>query len=79
MSDAKSPSRPIAQSPRSAAMRLDIMPERPCVPVGEVISLPVLLRLLSPAYCHNCSSVRPCSPPPQRLCRSLGSSTLPSW
>ena len=52
MSDAKSPSRPIAQSPSNAAMRLDIIPERPCVPVGEVTSLPVLARLLSPAYCQ---------------------------
>jgi Ca-activated chloride channel family protein len=29
-------------------MRLDIMPERPCVPVGQVTSLPVLLRLTAP-------------------------------
>lgn len=29
-------------------MRVDIMPERPCLPVGEVASLPVLLRLTAP-------------------------------
>jgi Ca-activated chloride channel family protein len=29
-------------------MRLDIIPERPCIPVGEVASLPILLRLTAP-------------------------------
>ena len=29
-------------------MRLDIIPERPCLPVGEVTSLPVLIRLTAP-------------------------------
>jgi len=29
-------------------MRFDIMPERPCVPVGQVTSLPVLFRLTAP-------------------------------
>jgi Ca-activated chloride channel family protein len=29
-------------------MRLDIIPERPCLPVGEVTSLPVLIRLIAP-------------------------------
>jgi Ca-activated chloride channel family protein len=30
-------------------MRLDINPERPCLPVGEATSLPVLIRLTAPA------------------------------
>jgi Ca-activated chloride channel family protein len=30
-------------------MRLDIIPERPCLPVGEITSLPVLVRLTAPA------------------------------
>jgi hypothetical protein len=29
-------------------MRFDIIPERPCVPVGEATSLPVLFRLTAP-------------------------------
>ncbi|MBP1779591.1 MAG: von Willebrand factor type, partial [candidate division NC10 bacterium] len=29
-------------------MRLDIVPERPCIPVGEATSLPVLIRLTAP-------------------------------
>ncbi len=29
-------------------MHFDIMPERPCVPVGQITSLPVLLRLAAP-------------------------------
>jgi Ca-activated chloride channel family protein len=33
-------------------MRVDIIPERPCVPVGEVTSLPVLLRLTAPTVPH---------------------------
>jgi Ca-activated chloride channel homolog len=48
MSDAPSPHRPIAQSPSHRTMRLDIVPERPCIPVGQVTSLPVLLRLTAP-------------------------------
>ena len=48
MSEPALPSRPIAELPRSAAMRLDIIPERPCLPVGEVTSLPVLIRLTAP-------------------------------
>jgi Ca-activated chloride channel homolog len=49
MSEPASPNRQIAQSPRAVLMRLDIIPERPCLPVGEVISLPVLIRLTAPA------------------------------
>ena len=45
---AQLPNRQIAQSPRRAPMRLDIIPERPCLPVGEVTSLPVLIRLTAP-------------------------------
>jgi Ca-activated chloride channel family protein len=30
-------------------MRLDIIPERPCIPVGEATSLPVIIRLAAPA------------------------------
>ena len=48
MSEPASPNRPIAESPRSATMRLDVIPERPCLPVGEVTSLPVLIRLTAP-------------------------------
>jgi hypothetical protein len=33
-------------------MRFDIMPERPCVPVGQVTSLPVLIRLRAAACCQ---------------------------
>jgi len=33
---------------KEARMRLDIVPERPCIPVGEVTALPVLLRLTAP-------------------------------
>ena len=48
MSEPASPNRQIAQLPHAVLMRLDIIPERPCLPVGEVTSLPVLIRLTAP-------------------------------
>jgi Ca-activated chloride channel family protein len=30
-------------------MRLELIPERPCLPIGEATSLPILIRLTAPA------------------------------
>jgi hypothetical protein len=41
-------------------MRFDIMPERLCVPVGQITSLPVLLRLIAAASCPLPTASRSC-------------------